>query len=40
MGSVGHNRTGDRSARSGNSMYAIVFDLDTTLMQETYPIPS
>jgi virulence-associated protein VapD len=31
MAGIGHNR------KNGKSMYAIVFDLDTSVLEETYP---
>ncbi len=34
---AGHNRRGDVRATSGGSMYAIVFDLDTSTLENTYP---
>jgi virulence-associated protein VapD len=35
---IGHNR--NASAASGGRMYAIVFDLDTLTLEQTYPTPS
>jgi len=35
----GHNRRGSRQSDRG-SMYAIVFDLDTSTLENTYPNPS
>ena len=40
MASIGHNRAVARPAKMGNSMYAIVFDLDTSSLADTYPTPS
>ena len=37
---IGHNREGNRAGFGGGSMYAIVFDLDTGLLEQTYPTPS
>ena len=37
MAAIGHNRLGDRRAGGGGSMYAIVFDLDTSTLEHTYP---
>jgi virulence-associated protein VapD len=36
---IGHNRAGGRGA-AGGRMYAIVFDLDTTVLEQTYPTAS
>jgi len=35
----GHNRRADWRRKSGGSMYAIVFDMDVTLLEQTYPSP-
>ena len=34
---AGHNRHGNRRPLGGGSMYAIVFDLDTSTLENTYP---
>lgn len=40
MASIAHNRAGSRRAQGGGSMYAIVVDLDTSTLEQTYPNPS
>ncbi|WP_229732801.1 virulence factor [Sphingomonas psychrolutea] len=37
---IGHNRADFRRASGGNSMYAIVFDLDVTMLEQMSPTPS
>lgn len=37
---AGHNRKGEWRRKGGGSMYAIVFDLDVTVLEATYPTPS
>jgi virulence-associated protein VapD len=40
MASIGHNTRGDWRKSGGGSMYAIVLDLDTSTLAQTYPKPS
>jgi virulence-associated protein VapD len=40
MTMIGHNRAGASPAKQGGSMYAIVFDLDVSMLEQMYPNPS